>query len=68
MSDIERKVHFLPGCFDHFEGTQEELDAFQKYLVEMFTNMSEEELMQISEPLENMPEELLQAAENRKLQ
>jgi len=26
MSDNEIKVIFAPGCFDEFEGTQEELD------------------------------------------
>jgi hypothetical protein len=26
MSD-RIKVNFLPGCFDHFDGSQEELDA-----------------------------------------
>jgi hypothetical protein len=24
----EMKIEFAPGCFDHFEGTQEELDEF----------------------------------------
>lgn len=26
MSDITPKIIFAPGCFDDFEGTQEELD------------------------------------------
>lgn len=38
------KVEFLPGCFDNFEGTQEELDALQKEIIEMFSNMGLEEL------------------------
>lgn len=37
-------IEFAPGAFDSFEGTQEELDAFQKELLEMFANMSPEEL------------------------
>jgi flagellar motor component MotA len=32
------KLEFLPGCFDTFEGTQEELDAFVQSLQEMFTS------------------------------
>lgn len=29
MSDAKKfEVEFAPGCFDSFEGTQEELDAF----------------------------------------
>ena len=28
MTDKKLEVVFAPGCFDDFEGTQEELDAF----------------------------------------
>ena len=28
----ELKVVFAPGCFDDFEGTQEELDALMKHI------------------------------------
>ena len=38
------KIEFAPGCFDHFEGTQEELDQLQKEILDMFTNMTSEEL------------------------
>lgn len=38
------KVEFAPGAFDSFEGTQEELDAIQKEIIETFSNMSREEL------------------------
>lgn len=31
----EPKVVFAPGCFDDFEGTQEELDAFMAEILEM---------------------------------
>lgn len=31
----EMKVVFEPGCFDHFEGTQEELDEFVAELRKM---------------------------------
>lgn len=30
------KIHFAPGCFDDFDGTQEELDALIAQLTEMF--------------------------------
>ncbi len=38
MSDTKKpvKVEFAPGCFDNFEGTQEELDAFMQEIIEMF--------------------------------
>lgn len=36
MKDL--KIEFAPGCFDGFEGTQEELDAFIKEITEMFRN------------------------------
>ena len=38
------KVEFAPGAFDSFEGTQEELDALQKEIIEMFSNITQEEL------------------------
>jgi hypothetical protein len=37
-------VEFAPGAFDHFDGTQEELDAFQKEILEMFATMTPEEI------------------------
>ncbi len=27
MTDKKTKIKFAPGCFDHFDGTQEELDG-----------------------------------------
>lgn len=30
------KIEFAPGCFDTFEGTQEELDALQAEIMRMF--------------------------------
>jgi len=42
MADIEElpdgrvKVHFEPGCFDSFEGTQEELDEAIAMIQKMF--------------------------------
>jgi hypothetical protein len=34
MKDL--KIEFAPGCFDSFEGTQEELDEFIATITEMF--------------------------------
>ena len=38
------KVEFAPGCFDHFDGTQEELDALMAEIQDMFANMTPEEI------------------------
>ena len=38
------KINFAPGCFDNFEGTQEELDALQAEILSMFENMTPEDL------------------------
>lgn len=32
----EMKLEFAPGCFDNFEGTQQELDEFIATITEMF--------------------------------
>ena len=32
----EMKIEFAPGCFDNFEGTQEELDEFIAEITRMF--------------------------------
>lgn len=32
----ELKIEFAPGCFDSFEGTQEELDEFIAEITRMF--------------------------------
>jgi hypothetical protein len=37
-------IEFAPGAFDSFDGTQEELDALQKEVLEMFANLTPEEL------------------------
>lgn len=39
MTDkTEMKLVFVPGCFDDFEGTQEELDAFVGEIEKMFAD------------------------------
>lgn len=54
------KVEFAPGCFDHFEGTQEELDELIAEITEAVTNG---DLMDLSEELTDeafaeLPEEV----------
>ena len=45
MTDEKKiTIEFAPGAFDHFDGTQEELDALQKEVMEMFANLTPEEL------------------------
>ena len=51
MTDKKPKVEFAPGCFDDFEGSQEELDQVMKELTEMFVNMTPEELAERSRPV-----------------
>lgn len=60
MSDNKlMKVVFAPGCFDHFEGTQEELDALVAELQNIFEGKTQEELEELLMPLsEDILEEL----------
>ena len=49
--DKKTKIEFVPGCFDDFEGTQEELDA----LVEEIRRMADTgELFENAVPLEDI--------------
>lgn len=43
------KIEFAPGCFDSFEGTQEELDELIAQIKEMFASG---EAQQIARPLD----------------
>ena len=47
----ELKIQFAPGCFDQFDGTQEELDALIADIQNMFANKSPEEIAEMSRPL-----------------
>lgn len=51
------KIVFAPGCFDNFEGTQEELDATVKQIYDM---VESGELFTEMEPLDDMDHEELQ--------
>ena len=45
MTDEKKiTIEFAPGAFDHFDGTQEELDALQKEVMEKFAALTPEEL------------------------
>jgi hypothetical protein len=48
------EVIFAPGCFDHFEGTQEELDELIAEIQTKFTSMTPEELELMSTPIEGL--------------
>jgi hypothetical protein len=48
------EVIFAPGCFDHFEGTQEELDELIAEIQTKFSNMTPEELEMESTPIEGL--------------
>ncbi len=45
------KITFAPGCFDNFEGTQEELDAMVAEIQGIFENLTPEELQERSRPI-----------------
>lgn len=48
----EMKIEFAPGCFDSFEGTQEELDQLIAEVQKMFEGKTREELEEMSKPLD----------------
>lgn len=61
--DKELKVIFAPGAFDHFEGSQEELDALQAEIRAMFEGKTRDEIEAQATPLseldfEELPEEV----------
>lgn len=47
----EIKIQFAPGCFDNFDGTQEELDAMVADIQKMFEGKTPEELEAMSRPI-----------------
>jgi hypothetical protein len=59
------EVVFAPGCFDSFDGTQEELDEMIAEIQTMFTNLTPEELearsqsIDLDELIDSGEEELL---------
>ena len=59
----ELKIEFAPGAFDHFDGTQEELDELLAEINKMFEGKSMEEIAEMSRPLseedfDDLPEDV----------
>jgi hypothetical protein len=52
------KLTFAPGCFDSFEGTQEELDDLISTITDFFEGKTSEELQGQVVPLEEFFEDL----------
>ena len=44
MAKKKLKLEFAPGCFDHFDGTQEELDEMVAEIQRMFESGDMEKL------------------------
>ena len=42
------KIEFAPGCFDQFDGSQEELNELMAEIQNMFANLTPEELAERS--------------------
>lgn len=59
------KLVFAPGCFDNFEGTQEELDDLMKEIEEGFVNGTffEKARPLSEEDIDEMDDEALEALE-----
>lgn len=59
----ELKLEFAPGCFDSFEGTQEELDELVAQIKEMFASG---EAQQLARPIDvdELTEEDLETIEH----
>jgi hypothetical protein len=54
MTDKPLKVEFAPGCFDHFEGSQEELNEL---MAEIHRLVESGELFERSVPVEELSDE-----------
>lgn len=67
--DKKPKIEFAPGCFDNFDGTQEELDELVKQITEM---VESGELFDDAVPLDDLEEEeideMIDNQQNRTLQ
>jgi hypothetical protein len=46
------KIEFAPGCFDQFDGSQEELNELMTEIQNMFANLTPEELAERSRPVD----------------
>lgn len=59
----ELKLEFAPGCFDNFEGTQEELDELIEQIKAMFASGEAQELARPLD-LDELSDEDLELLEN----
>lgn len=52
MSEEKKlKITFAPGCFDEFDGTQEELDEMIAEITKIFSEKTPEEVMAMGTPV-----------------
>lgn len=58
MSKKIEKVEFAPGCFDDFEGSQEELDELVKAIENKLMGSDQDDLEMVSVPLEDVWDDL----------
>lgn len=63
MTDKDFKLEFAPGCFDDFEGTQEELDQLVKDIQDMFADGSlfEDSEVLTEDSFNDLPPELVES-------
>jgi hypothetical protein len=63
MTDKDFKLEFAPGCFDDFEGTQEELDQLVKDIQDMFADGSlfEDSEVITEDSYKDLPPELVES-------
>ena len=63
MTDKDFKLEFAPGCFDDFEGTQEELDQLVKDIQDMFADGSlfEDSEVITEDSYNDLPPELVES-------
>lgn len=55
----EVKIVFTEGCFDDFEGTQEEVDALVAAIRETFEGKTRDEIIMISKPIDDLDDKSL---------
>jgi hypothetical protein len=58
----EMKITFAPGCFDNFEGTQEELDELLTEITRLFESgeFLEKAVPVTDESIDDLPDEVLE--------
>lgn len=63
MANEKMKIEFAPGCFDQFDGTQEELDELMATITQMIDDGSlfENSRPLSEEDLDDLPLEVLES-------